>query len=32
MGEIEIQVNGEARQCMGQIRLPDLLVELGMNP
>ena len=32
MREIEIQVNGEARQCREQTRLPDLLVELGMNP
>lgn len=31
MREIEIQVNGEARQCR-QICLPDLLVQLGMNP
>ena len=32
MREIEIQVNGEARQCREQTRLPDLLVQLGMNP
>jgi sulfur carrier protein len=32
MREIEIQVNGEGRQCREQTRLPDLLVELGMNP
>jgi sulfur carrier protein len=32
MREIEIQVNGEARQCREQTHLPDLLVQLGMNP
>ncbi len=30
--EIEIQVNGESRQCNSQICLPDLLVQLSLNP
>ena len=32
MREIEIQINGESRQCSAQTCLPDLLVQLGMNP
>ncbi|MEL7009531.1 MAG: sulfur carrier protein ThiS [Cyanobacteria bacterium J06588_4] len=30
--KITIQVNGESRTCTPQIALPELLVELGLNP
>ena len=29
---VTVQVNGEVRQCPGQIQLPALLEFLGMNP
>ncbi len=29
---ITLQVNGEARTCSSQSRLPDLLQQLGFNP
>jgi sulfur carrier protein len=29
---IQVQVNGEPRQCSRQTRLPNLLEQLGMNP
>jgi sulfur carrier protein len=32
MHEIEIQVNGESRRFRAQTYLPDLLIQLGMNP
>ncbi|MEL6788247.1 MAG: sulfur carrier protein ThiS [Cyanobacteria bacterium J06607_15] len=30
--KITIQVNGESHTCTPQIALPELLVELGLNP
>jgi sulfur carrier protein len=30
--QITLQVNGEARTCSPQSRLPDLLQQLGFNP
>ena len=30
--KITIQVNGEGYTCVPQIALPELLVELGLNP
>jgi len=29
---IEIQVNGESHVCVGKISLPELLVQLKLNP
>ena len=29
---IELQVNGEERTCLPQTTLPQLLVEMGLNP
>jgi sulfur carrier protein len=29
---IELQVNGEAQTCSPQTTLPQLLVEMGLNP
>ncbi len=29
---IELQVNGEPRSCAAQTTLPQLLVEMGLNP
>jgi sulfur carrier protein len=29
---VELQVNGEARTCSPQTTLPQLLVEMGLNP
>jgi sulfur carrier protein len=29
---IQVQVNGEPRQCRPQTRLPDLLEQMGLNP
>lgn len=29
---VNLQVNGEPRQCLGETSLPDLLEQLGMNP
>jgi sulfur carrier protein len=29
---ITIHVNGDLRQCESNVLLPDLLVQLGMNP
>jgi sulfur carrier protein len=30
--QIKLKVNGEERVCPSQVRLPDLLTFLGMNP
>jgi sulfur carrier protein len=29
---IELQINGEPRTCLPQTTLPQLLVEMGLNP
>jgi sulfur carrier protein len=29
---IELQVNGETRTCLPQMTLPQLLVQMGLNP
>jgi sulfur carrier protein len=29
---VELQVNGEARTCSPQTTLPQLLVQMGLNP
>jgi len=29
---IELQVNGEAKLCSAETRLPEFLVEIGLNP
>jgi sulfur carrier protein len=31
-GLVNLQVNGETRQCVAETRLPELLEQLGMNP
>lgn len=30
--QIELQVNGETRTCSPQMTLPQLLVQMGLNP
>lgn len=32
VNQIEIQVNGESVQCSSQIKLPDLLRQMDLNP
>jgi sulfur carrier protein len=32
ISKIELQVNGELRTCASQTTLPQLLVEMGLNP
>jgi sulfur carrier protein len=32
MPTIELQVNGEAHTCLPQTNLPQLLVQMGLNP
>ncbi|MGB3650531.1 MAG: sulfur carrier protein ThiS [Rivularia sp. (in: cyanobacteria)] len=32
MNNLELQVNGETRNCCVETTLPDLLVQLGYNP
>ena len=32
MNDLELQVNGETRNCSLETTLPDLLVQLGYNP
>ncbi len=32
MNDLELQVNGETRNCSVETTLPDLLVQLGYNP
>ncbi len=32
MNDLELQVNGETRNCCVETTLPDLLVQLGYNP
>jgi sulfur carrier protein len=32
MNAITLQINGDRRQCPSQTHLPELLIQLGMNP
>ena len=32
MNNLELQVNGETRNCSEETNLPDLLMQLGYNP
>jgi sulfur carrier protein len=32
MSSLELQVNGETRNCSSETLLPDLLLQLGYNP
>jgi sulfur carrier protein len=32
MSSLELQVNGETRNCSAETLLPDLLLQLGYNP